>query len=206
LTRDILSLLARAPAAPQAEPPAGPEPAAPPPSAAPPAVPQPPLPQAQPPPLPTSTSTPAATPPVPPVFEPGQGRYALLVINDKHVDPVFAALAAPLDDTLGLEALLTSQDVGGFKVTTLRNQTSEAVGEAIEAFFRERGPDDVSLLYYYGVAVKDSEWGLQFITQDSQRDEPSTAVEVYNIQGAMRPRKSRRPIVLFDCVFAHAYP
>ncbi|APW61697.1 TIR domain-containing protein [Paludisphaera borealis] len=192
LARQIFDLLAPSP---DASPPAPPSAEPTPPAAAPP----------RPAPLPTATSTPAATPPPASVAEPGAGRYALLVINDKHVDPVYASLAAPLDEAFSLEGVLASEDVGGFKVTTLRNQACESVKNAIDQFFAKRQPDDLVLLYYYGVAVKDSEWGLQFITQDSQRDDPELSIKAYDIQGAMRRSDSRRQLIVIDCAFACAY-
>ena len=52
-------------------------------------------------------------PPRRPRPPPAGGRYALLVVNDKHIDPVYAGMVAPLDETLGLEGVLTARKSAG---------------------------------------------------------------------------------------------
>jgi ubiquinone/menaquinone biosynthesis C-methylase UbiE len=141
-----------------------------------------------------------------PASAPGGGRYALLVINDTYDDPLYAGLVAGVSDSLNLEGALTGRDIGGFQVTTLRNVSFRRVQAEIDKFFAGRGPDDLILLYYYGLGVKDAEWGLYFAASDTQRDDPATAIPAYALQKAMRQSRSRRQVVLLDCAYAGAYP
>src|SRR5271157_642462 len=133
------------------------------------------------------------------------GRFALLVINDKYDVPAFSKLVARSVEPPSLESVLTSPDIGGFNVTTLRNEPCGRVTQEIKAFFASRDPNDLLLLYYSGVALKDCEWGLHFTTTDTDPDEPTTAVPAYILQGAMRKSQSRLQVVLLDCRYVGSH-
>ena len=127
------------------------------------------------------------------------------MINDKYDVPAFSKLVARSSEPPSLESVLTSPDIGGFNVTTLRNEPCARVTQEIKTFFASRDPDDLLLLYYSGVVLKDSEWGLHFTTTDTDPDEPTTAVPAYILQGAMRKSRSRLQVVLLDCRYVGSH-
>jgi TIR domain-containing protein/caspase domain-containing protein len=103
----------------------------------------------------TQATPPPEVPAPIPAAGPEGGRHALLVVNDKYDSPAFAKLVAQSDDSRSLESVLTSHDIGGFNVTTLRNESYSKVTQEVKAFFSNRRPEDVLLLYYYGIGLKD---------------------------------------------------
>ncbi len=114
-------------------------------------------------------------------------RFALLVTNDNFsAVPTLSKLAPRFNEPPDLEGVLARKDIGGFKVTSLRNESFSNVSQAIQAFFANREPDDVLFLYYSGIGLWYSGWGglLGFAAADTQPDEIETTVPAYVLQGA----------------------
>ena len=159
-------------------------------------------------PEPEVETRPVAPPTVPapaPSDEVAGGRFALLVVNDKYDSPILNLLVTPSDDSRSLESVLTSEDIGGFNVTTLRNESFAKVTREIEAFFTDRKPEDLLLLYYRGIGLKDDAWGLRFTSTDSNPEDPASSIPAYVLQGAMRKCPSRSQVVLMDCCYMGSY-
>lgn len=154
--------------------------------------------------VPQATPPPEVPAPIP-AAGPEGGRYALLVVNDKYDSPAFAKLVAQSDDSRSLESVLTSHNIGGFNVTTLRNESHSKVTQEVKAFFSNRRPEDVLLLYYCGIGLKDDSCGLLFTSTDTDPDDPATSVPAYILQGAMRKCQSRGQVVLLDCCYVGSY-
>ena len=114
-------------------------------------------------------------------------RFALLVTNDNFsAVPTLSKLAPRFNEPPDLEGVLARKDIGGFKVTSLRNESFSNVSQAIQAFFANREPDDVLFLYYSGIGLWYCGWGglLGFAAADTQPDEIETTVPAYVLQGA----------------------
>jgi ubiquinone/menaquinone biosynthesis C-methylase UbiE len=149
----------------------------------------------------------AQTPPAPepPAAIEAHGRHALLVINDRHDDPVYDSLVPHLDESVDLAAVLGDPQVGEFSVSTLRNLPNDRMVAGIRQFFGEREPGDLALLYFYGPAIRDDAWGLYFPAINSRLDQVGSAFSALELAQAMARSRAQHLVALLDCVYAGSY-
>ena len=152
-----------------------------------------------------AASTPAATTPANPISGPGSGPIRTPGDQRQACRSDLRRDGRPPGRDARTGGGLDQRGSRRVQGDNLGNEACDAVRKAIEGFFAARQPDDIALLYYYGIAVKDSETGLEFITLDSEGDDPSSSIQVFELQKAMRRSKSLRQLVVLDCVFLGAY-
>ncbi len=133
-------------------------------------------------------------------------RHALIIASYQYQDPDLRQLVAPAQDAEGLARVLQDPTIGGFQVQTHQNEPSYKVNQAIEAFFANRKPDDLLLLYYSGHGIKDEDGRLYFATTDTRRKMlRSTAIPTTLVNDVMRYSRSRRQVLLLDCCYSGAF-
>ena len=133
-------------------------------------------------------------------------RCALIIASYQYQDPDLRQLVAPAQDAEALARVLQDPAVGDFQVQTLLNERSYKVNQAIEAFFADRKPDDLLLLYYSGHGIKDEDGRLYFATTDTRRKMlRTTAIPTTLVNDVMRYSRSRRQVLLLDCCYSGAF-
>jgi len=133
-------------------------------------------------------------------------RCALIIASYQYQDPDLRQLVAPAQDAEALARVLQDPAIGGFQVQTLQNERSYKVNQAIEAFFADRKPDDLLLLYYSGHGIKDEDGRLYFATTDTRRKMlRTTAIPTTLVNDVMRYSRSRRQVLLLDCCYSGAF-
>jgi hypothetical protein len=136
-------------------------------------------------------------------------KSALIIASSDYRDPELRKLLAPAQDALALAEVLRNPRVGGFEVTSVIDQPSHEVCQAIETFLDERKPDDLVVLYFSGHGVKDEDGQLYLATIDTQlnhsRLRRTTAIDSVFVNEAMRRCRSRRQVLLLDCCYSGAF-
>ncbi len=135
------------------------------------------------------------------------GRYALIIGNSEYDDSTLAKLKTPEADVLSLAAALRQADVGGFDwVQELINQPEATVRRAISAFFANKKPDEMLLLYFSGHGVLDDQGRLFLAVKDTQRDLlKATAISASFITDEMDSCRSKRQLLILDCCHSGAF-
>ena len=134
-------------------------------------------------------------------------RLALLIATYKYQDAGLRQLTAPAHDAEALAEVLRDPDIAGFEVKSLVNRPHHEVGEAIGDLFRDRRPDDLTLLYFTGHGLKDDTGRLHLATTNTRRDNlPFTSLPAEQIDQAMNSCMSRRKVVILDCCYSGAFP
>ena len=86
-------------------------------------------------------------------------------------------------------------NIGGFEVKTLLDEPSYKVNEEIQAFFSDRGRDDLLLLYFSCHGIKDEEGQLYFATSNTSRKLlDATAISANFVNRMMFRSRSRRQL------------
>ncbi|MGH3874041.1 MAG: caspase, EACC1-associated type [Pseudonocardiaceae bacterium] len=133
-------------------------------------------------------------------------RVALLVGCSDYEDPRFPRLPAPAQDVEALAGLLADPTVGDFTVATLFNEPSGVTSEQIEAFFANRKPDDLLLLYFSCHGVLDPRGRLYFVTANTTKDRlDSTGISARWVKEQMDHSRSQRIVLLLDCCYSGAF-
>jgi YVTN family beta-propeller protein len=134
-------------------------------------------------------------------------RSALLIATYDYQDTGLRRLTAPAHDAEALAEVLRSPDVAGFEVTTLVNEPHYRVGEAIAALYRDRRPDDLTLLYFTGHGLKDEDGRLYLATANTRRDSLLfSSLPAEQVDQAMSASRSRRNVLILDCCYSGAFP
>jgi len=130
-------------------------------------------------------------------------RLALLIATYDYQDTGLRRLTAPAHDA----EVLRSPDIAGFEVTTLINEPHYRVGEAIADLYRERRPDDLTVLYFTGHGLKDEDGRLYLATANTRRDSLLfTSLPAEQVDQAMSASRSRRNVLILDCCYSGAFP
>ena len=133
-------------------------------------------------------------------------RFALIVASSQYVDPDLQKLIAPAQDAEALANVLQDANIGGFEVKTLLDEPSYKVNEEIQAFFSDRGRDDLLLLYFSCHGIKDEEGQLYFATSNTSRKLlDATAISANFVNRMMFRSRSRRQLLLLDCCYSGAF-
>jgi caspase domain-containing protein len=136
------------------------------------------------------------------------GKFALIIGNTEYIDPGLAQLTAPGKDTEDLARVLKAEEICEFdQVDILLNQLSSTVIEVIDAFFDQKKPDDLLVLYFSGHGVRDELGSLYLAVTNTIRSRlRSTAVKSDYIREAMDQSRSKRQVVILDCCNSGAFP
>ena len=133
-------------------------------------------------------------------------RFALIIANDRYDDESLRELQAPQLDADALAKVLGDPETCNFYVQILVNKRSHRVNQVIEAFFNDRGRDDLLLLYFSGHGLKDEDGKLYFATSDTNRKRLlTTSIPATLINDLMRRTRSRRQVLLLDCCYSGAF-
>jgi hypothetical protein len=126
--------------------------------------------------------------------------------NDGYKDPDFQKLIAPAQDAKALASVLKDPAIGDFEVKVLLNEPSYKVNEEIEAFFSDRKPGDLLLLYFSCHGIKDKNGHLYFATINTRLNLlGSTAVSANFVNNIMLQSRSKRQVLLLDCCYSGAF-
>lgn len=134
-------------------------------------------------------------------------RSALLIATYDYKDTGLRRLTAPAHDAEALAEVLRAPGIAGFEVTTLINEPHYRVGEAIADLYRERRPDDLTLLYFTGHGLKDEDGRLYLATTNTRRDSLLfSSLPAEQVDQAMSASASRRNVLILDCCYSGAFP
>jgi uncharacterized caspase-like protein len=99
------------------------------------------------------------------------GKYALLIGVSEYPEGL-GSLPAAKNDVAALAEVLADPNIGGFdQVQPLIDPpTVDAMRQGIDAFFRDRRPDDLVLLYFSGHGMTDPTGQFFFGTPQTRRD------------------------------------
>jgi hypothetical protein len=130
-------------------------------------------------------------------------RFALIVATSEYEDSDLKRLVAPAQDAEALTEVLRDSNIGRFEVKMLLNQPSYRVNEEIEVFFRDRGRDDILLLYFSGHGIKDDDGQLYFATLNTRRKLlGSTSISANFVNMMMFRSRSLKQVLLLDCTYS----
>jgi Caspase domain len=131
-------------------------------------------------------------------------RFALLIAYNKYDSQNFSKLEAPAVDAQRLAELLRDPKIGGYEVSLLIDKPNYEIKIEVEKFFKNRGKNDFSLLYFAGHGHKSMKDGLLYLTTINSDPEllQATTVPSTFINTVVRDSNSKRNILIFDCCFS----
>ncbi|MFI5605843.1 caspase domain-containing protein [Amycolatopsis sp. NPDC051903] len=133
-------------------------------------------------------------------------RAALLAGTGTHTDPALSRLRAPGPDVDGLARVLADPQVGAYGVDRLVDRTAAELRSTLRAFFANRAPDDVLLVYFSGHGVKDVAGELYLAGTDTRLDDlDGTAVSAAELNRWIRACRSRHVLLVLDCCYSGAF-
>jgi hypothetical protein len=127
-------------------------------------------------------------------------KYALIIGNTEYIDLGLKDLTAPQKEVEEFARVLRDPEICGFdSVNVLINQNSHRVFETIEEFFDDKKPQDLLVLYYSGLGVKDETGSLYLAFTNTVRSRlRSTAIKSDFIHETMEGSRSKRQVVILD--------
>jgi hypothetical protein len=134
-------------------------------------------------------------------------KFALVIGNSHYADPALARLKAPEADVHALAGVLRDPLIGGFDdVHELIDEPEYSIRRAIAAFFADKAPSDLLLLYASGHGVLDDQGRLYLATHDTQRNLlNATAIPTSFITDGMDTCRSKRQVLILDCCHSGAF-
>jgi hypothetical protein len=133
-------------------------------------------------------------------------RLALLIGCADYQDLKFRQLPTSAEDVAALTRVLRDQTIGDFTVDTRFNGSAGEVSEQIEAFFADRKPDDLLLLYFSCHGVLDSRGRLYFVVCNTRNELlDSTGISARWVNEQMDHSRSQRIVLLLDCCYGGAF-
>jgi hypothetical protein len=128
-------------------------------------------------------------------------RVALIIASYQYEDPDLQQLVAPAQDAEALARVLEDPAMGGFEVQTLLNEPSYRVNQEIEAFFADRGRDDLCAVFLARSKIR-----VYFAASDTRRKMlRTTAIPATLVNDLMYASRSRRQVLLLDCCYSGAF-
>ncbi len=136
------------------------------------------------------------------------GKYALIIGNTEHTDVGLANIITPQRDVEEFARVLKDPGICAFdQVNVLINQLSFRVFEAIEEFFDQKKPNDLLVLYYSGLGIKDEYGSVYLACTNTMRSRlRSTAIKSDLIQKTMEHSRSKRQVVILDSCNSGMFP
>jgi caspase domain-containing protein len=134
-------------------------------------------------------------------------RDALLLGTTQYADPFFSQLTAPAPDVQELHEVLTSPQIGQFSASPpLLNEPAHRLKIELEAFFADRAPEDLLLLYFSGHGIVDEDGQLYLGASNTERKRlRSTAVEASFVRALMDSCRSETQLLILDCCHSGAF-
>jgi uncharacterized caspase-like protein len=116
-------------------------------------------------------------------------------------------LASPAVDVQALADVLKDPNIGGYDdVKLLLNESSLAISQAVEQFFKKKASTDLLLLYFSGHGVRDENEELYLAVQNTDLELlRATAVPSNFINVLMDRSKSERQVLILDCCYSGAF-
>jgi hypothetical protein len=137
---------------------------------------------------------------------PAGNRYALVIATSTHASAEYLDLEAPAQDAASMAALLGDPDVCGFDVRTLVDGTAAEIRMAMNAFFRDRGPDDLIVLYFSGHGDKDDRGRLHLFATDTDPETlVANGVSSRYLLDLSDAATAGRQVLILDCCFSGAF-
>jgi len=137
---------------------------------------------------------------------PSGAREALVITTSTYADPKLRQLRSPVEDAEGLAAVLADPAVGGFKVSTLIDQTQSSVRREIAAFLTGRKPDETVLIYLSCHGIQDARGRLLFAASDTETQYlRATTVHAADVLDELDECNARRQILILDCCFSGSF-
>ncbi|MEV5539470.1 caspase family protein [Saccharopolyspora shandongensis] len=120
-------------------------------------------------------------------------RHALLVATSHYTDPGLRRLRSPVKEAHQLRDLLSDPAIGAFdSVLMAVNESKAEVERRMESLFRERGPDDMVLLFISGHGIKNDHNELFFAASTTGLQLPySTAIPAVVVQRLIRESQAQ---------------
>ncbi|MEV0259931.1 caspase family protein [Streptomyces sp. NPDC050617] len=136
----------------------------------------------------------------------GGPRSALVVATSEYQDRALAQLRSPVQDARELADVLSSPEVGGFRVTTLSNPTERQLRRGAHDFLRGRGPDELLVVYLSCHGVQDGRGQLYFAASDTEKDLlASTGVPSKWLTDRLDECRAKRQVLILDCCFSGGF-
>ncbi len=134
-------------------------------------------------------------------------RFALLIGTTSYQDTRLNQLASPEVDVQALEDILRDPSIGGYdEVNLLLNQSSLAISQAVEQFFKRKANTDLLLLYFSGHGVRDEDDELYLAAQNTDLELlRATAVPSNFVKVLMDRSKSERQVLILDCCYSGSF-
>ena len=134
-------------------------------------------------------------------------KLALIIGNAEYDDERLAQLRTPQADVSALADVLRHPQIGGFdNVETYVNESEAKLRRVVALFFREKGHDDLLLLYFSGHGVLDEDGRLYLATKDTERDSLSaSAIPAAFVSERMDRSRSKRQVLILDCCHSGAF-
>lgn len=133
-------------------------------------------------------------------------RHALLIATGSYDDQSLRRLRSPVQDAVGLAAVLGDAEIGAFEVRQLVDEPSYVVAQELERFFRGRSRDDLLLIHLSCHGVKDEDGQLYFATVNTDRELPaSTAVSASFLQAQMDRCRAKSIVLMLDCCYSGSF-
>ena len=134
------------------------------------------------------------------------GRHALIIACDEYDHEGLRSLKSPAHDAEALAAVLADRQIGGFDVTTIRNQPTSVLLPRIESFFADRKRDDLLLLHFSCHGIKDASGRLHLAAANT---DPAllkaTSVPALFVSQQMTETRAGWVVILLDCCFGGAF-
>ena len=140
-------------------------------------------------------------------------KVALLigVGNYEHPDDIKPLVSAP-KDVAAMQRILLNPQMGDFSevIPLMIDPDPMQMQEAIETLYRDRGKDDLVLLFFSGHGLKDDGGKLYFSTRLTRKIlkgdlVKSTAVPASCVREIIGNSRSRRQVMILDCCFSGAF-
>jgi len=102
--------------------------------------------------------------------------------------------------------VLADQEIGGFAVTTLVDQTEVRIRREIAAFLDNRAAEDTVLIYLSCHGIQDRRGRLLFAATDTQTPLPhASAIRAEELLDELDECQAHRQILILDCCFSGSF-
>ena len=137
------------------------------------------------------------------------GKYALLIGVDTYGEGL-QPLPAASKDVAALREVLLNPQMGRFdEAKPLINPAQPEMAREIEAWFQDRQPEDLVLLFFSGHGVKDDRRDLYFAAANTEKQRDrlvrSTATSARFLHDCIRGCKAKYQVLILDCCFSGAF-
>ena len=133
-------------------------------------------------------------------------RSALIVATSEYEDARLTPLGGPGEDAEALQGVLGNAEIGKFDVQLALNAPHTDLRTTLEAFFADRGREDLLLVHFSGHGLKDDDGLLYLAARDTRIDRlMSTGIEAGWVNRLMTRCRSEKIALFLDCCFGGAF-